>query len=185
MSLDRMQSKQGFFVINPEPSYTVASSLSSIASNQMPGGLIIGSNFQLAAASAGSVGGGAPVYNVAWGQTISASSGTGAYITHDGRPIVFFSASAGGLHNLQPPTYNGQVLTIHNIANVSGSFVTGAVISGQGSGSTTTAVVQVLTNAFTFGSSGGLSASRILVGLSTYGGTASNSTYAVWSCWNV
>ena len=117
------------------------------------------------------------------GQTVSASSGTGAYITHGNAAIVFFQASTGGLHNLQPPTYDGQMLTLINVSTQSGSFVTGAVLSGQGTGSTTTVVIPTLTNAFTF-STGGV-ASKVLCGLSAFGGTASNSTYAVWSCINI
>jgi len=119
-----------------------------------------------------------PIYS----QTYAASSGTGAMITHNGAPIVYAVLSAGGLHNLQPPTYDGQVLTVQNIANVSASYVTGAVLSGQGTGSTTTVVIPTLTNAVTIGSSGGASAVRAFVGLSTFGSTNSNSTYAVWSC---
>ena len=178
MSLDRLQSKQGNFAVNPEPSYTVASSLSSIASNQLPGGLQVGGVFAVLNAASSPTGGGGFVVNANTGaQTFAASSGSGAMISHDNRPVVVCSLSAAGLHNLQPANYHGQMLTLVNYANVSGSLVTGAIISGQGSGSTTTAAVPTLTNAVTFTSLG----IKQFIALSTWGGSASNSTVNVWS----
>ena len=182
MALDRLQSKPGQFVISAEPGYTVAQSLSSIASNQLPGGYQFGSAFGIAPAGTGTAGGGAFVMKIPPNQTYAASSGTGAMISHDGAGVVFASLSNGGLHNLQPPTFNGQSLKIVNIASGTGSIVTGAVLSGQGAGSTTTAAIPTLTNAVTFGGSTGQNYIKEFVGLTTYGSTATNSTYAVWSC---
>jgi hypothetical protein len=183
MSLDRLQSKPGNFHIEAEPYYTVASSLTTAASNVLPGGYQFGSNFAIAPAGSSSGGGGAHVMKILPNQTYAASSGTGAMISHDGCGVVMASMSNGALHNLQPPTFNGQMLKVVNIATGSASFVTGAVLSGQGTGSTTTAVIPTLTNAVTFGASSGSAAFRDFVGLTTFGGTASNSTYALWSCY--
>jgi hypothetical protein len=184
MSLDRMQSKQGFLILNPEPSFTVASSLSSVASNQLPGGLIFGSQFGLCQATAGSNGGGAPIVKVqvvsspgGVSTSFSTSSGTGAAISHDQQAVIVVSCSAGGLHSLQPAVYHGQQLTIVNIAG-SASLVTGFTTSGQGTGSTTTAAIPTLFPATTISASG----FRQFVALSNLGSTNSNSTYAVWQC---
>lgn len=180
MSLDRIQSKFGLLSMQAEPGFTVASSLSSVASNQLPGGYNFGNQFAILGATAGSIGGGAPVWKPSTVQTAcqAASSGTGASISIDGNPIVLASLSAGGLHNLQPALYHGQAMTLINMANVSGSLVTGCILSGQGTGSTTTAAIPTLTVATTFTSYGRLH----FVALSNYGGSASNSTVNVWQC---
>ena len=180
MSLDRIQSKFGLLSLQPLPSYTVASSLSSVRSNQLPGGFNFGDVFAVVGATAESSGGGAPVYKPTSVQTAcqAASSGTGASISMDGGPIVLASLSAGGVHNLQPALYHGQALTLINMANVSGSVGTGCILSGQGTGSTTTAAIPTLTVATTFTSYGALR----FVALSNHGGSASNSTVNVWRC---
>ena len=182
MSLDRLQSRPGNFYVNAEPGYTVASSLSSVASNQLPGGYQFGSQFAVCPAGSRVAGGGGLVMKAIANQTYAASSGTGAMVSHDGAGIVLASLSNGGLHNLQPPSYNGQLLTVINIGTGAGSLVTGAVLLGQGSGSTTTVVIPTLTNAVTFGPPTGQDAVRCFVGLTTLGSSNSNSTHAVWSC---
>ena len=182
MSLDRLQSKPGNFHIEAEPYYTVASSLTTAQSNILPGGYQFGSQFGICQAGSNAQGGGAFIQKIIANQTYAASSGTGAMISHDGAGIVLASLSNGGLHNLQPAFFNGQLLRVVNIASGSGSIVTGAVLTAQGTGSTTTAVIPTVTLAQTFGGSGGNNYIKEFVGLSTYGGTASNSTYAIWSC---
>jgi hypothetical protein len=178
MSLDRIQSKFGLLSFQAEPGFTVASSLSSVRSNQMPGGYQFGENFAVLAASSNSLGGGAVVIKPSTVQTScqAVSSGTGAMIGMDNNPVILASLSAGGLHNLQPALYHGQLLTLINMANVSGSIVTGCILSGQGTGSTTTAVIPTLTVATTFTSYGKMQ----FIALSNYGGSASNSTVNLW-----
>lgn len=178
MSIDRLQSRQGVFVVSAEPGFTVASSLSSVGSNQFPGGYQFGSQAAILGAASGSLGGGAFVVKPTAGvQTFGGSSGTSAYITFDNAAVVLASLSAGGLHNVQPPAFDGQMLTIVNRGG-SASFVTGAILSGQGTGSTTTAVIPTVFPATTVSASG----ARIFCALSTLGGSASNSTTAVWHC---
>lgn len=176
MSIDRLQSRQGVFVINPEPGFTVASSLSSIQSNQLPGGLILGSNLSILPAITGSFGGGALVHRPSAPVTFAASSGTGAAIPHDGNGVVFIQASSAMSANLLPPLYHGQMLTVVNISTVSANISTGAVISGQGAGSTTTAAVPTLTASVSIGAN----AARAFIGVSNYGTTATNSTTCLW-----
>jgi hypothetical protein len=184
MSIDRMQSRQGALVLNPEPSYTVAASLSSVASNQLPGGLIVGSAFGIAQATAASVGGGGLVVRPlvcsspgGVSTSFSTSSGTGAHISHDNQAVIIVSCSAGGLHGIQPAAYHGQCLTVINIGG-SASFVTGFTTTAQGTGSTTTAAIPTVFPATTISASG----FRQFIALSNLGGTASASTTAVWQC---
>jgi hypothetical protein len=182
MSLDRLQSKPGNLHIEAEPYYTVASSLTTAASNVLPGGYQFGSNFAIAPAVSHSGGGGAQVIKVPTPQTYAASSGTGAMVSHNGMGFVLASLSAGGLHNLQPPSYDGQLLTIINNASGSASFVTGAVLNGQGAGSTTTAVIPTLSLAQTIGGSTGTDFAKQLIGIAAFGGSATNSTNVLWLC---
>lgn len=176
MSLDRIQSRPGLLALNAEPGYTVASSLSSIGSNQMNGGFQFGNLLQICGGTANSTDGGALVVRAALSQaSATASTGTAASISVGLNPVVSVTLSAGGLHNLQPPTYHGQLLTIVNMGG-SASFVTGCILSGQGSGSTTTAAIPTLAVATTIAASVG----RGFIGLSAGGGSASNSTTCLW-----
>lgn len=180
MSLDRIQSKFGLLSLQAEPGFTVASSLSSIASNQLPGGYNLGREFAIAPAVSGSLGGGGPVWKAGAIQTYGASS---AMISHDNAPLVLCSLSAGGLHQLQPANYHGQMLTIVNVANVSGSIASVFnTASGNGTLSTTTATVYG-NPALTYGSSGGtnsMSAQKVFVARSDLGGTVGTNTANVW-----
>ena len=177
MSLDRIQSKFGTLSFQAEPGFTVAASLTSVASNQLPGGYQFGNAFAILPAATGSLGGGGPVYKVPAVQTFAAST---AMIVHDNAPVVLCSLSAGGLHQLQPASYHGQMLTIVNVANVSGSIASlFNTASGNGTLSTTTATVYG-NPAMTYGSTGGISCNRVLIARSDLGGSVGTNTANLW-----
>jgi len=179
MSLDRMQSRQGTLVLNPEPSYTVASSLSSIASNQLAGGLQIGQAFAIAAATQ-SYGGGAQIAYVHPSSATSAvqniAGTSSAMLSHDNAAVVLASVSAAGLHQLQPAQYRGQLMTVLNLANASCSFASlFNTASGNGTLSTTTATVYGAV-ATTIAASG----YRQFVAVENLGGSVGTNTRYVW-----
>lgn len=181
MSLDRLQSKQGLLQINAEPNYTVASSLSSVASNQLRGGYQFGDAFALAQADAVGTVGGAVVVPVTPTMTIGQSTAIQSFaastgiITHGNAAAVCLIASAGGLHGIMPPSYNGQVLSLINLGG-SASIASVLSTSGAGAGSTTTVALPVLLPATSMAASVG----RVLIGCVALGGIATNSTTAVW-----
>ena len=118
MSLDRMQSRQGVFVINPEPSFTVGSSISSVASNQWPGGLLVGNaaGFAPSLSSAGQGGGALFMTPMPAGTAVNTNLVvTGGTLSHQGAGYLAFSATVTANNlQLQPAQYPGQFLLLHN-----------------------------------------------------------------------
>lgn len=187
MSLDRLQSKQGVLALNAEPNFTVAASLSSVASNQYRGGYQLGDVINILPAT-NTVGGGGQVLGMA--QTFnppqvttnvstaaySWSASTGARINHSNAGVFVIAASAGGLSGLIPPNYHGQMLTILNVGG-SGSFVsTVSTASLYGAQSTTSGTFAAVVNTTTIAASGG----RVFMGCHAVAGTASSNTTCVW-----
>ena len=118
MSLDRMQSRHGLLVLNPEPGFTVNSSLSSIASNQNPGGLLVGNaaGFAPSQASAGLGGGALFMIPTPPGTAVNTTQVvTGGTLAHNGAGILAFSATVTANNlQLQGAQFPGQFLLLHN-----------------------------------------------------------------------
>lgn len=164
MTIDRMQSKSGELRFDAENYFGTTGTGSTIASLQYPGGFALGQGGIAGGYGrcgegtfGASDGGGAryyPTYPVnqtasLQAQTWAASTGT---ISHNNRGAVLVSASAGGIYQLQPPSYDGQQLTLVNLANASASIV--STIAWSGNNATTTAGCPVIEAAQTLGSSG-------------------------------
>lgn len=176
MSLDRLQSKFGQFVVQPEVVYGTTGTASTVGSNQYPGGFAVGSALQLIPGTIAS-GGGAPAWGVfpaGVSSTVQAFATTGI-ITHAHAPIVVLSVSTTGIAlNMQPAAYHGQMLTIVCVPGTTCSLV--STLNTTGVGGTTTAACAVLDQAYTFAST----ACPVFVGLAQLGGTATTNVSIVW-----
>lgn len=177
MTIDRLASRFGVFQISPEPSYGTTGTGSTVLSNQFQGGVDFGPFAAVAAASSGSQGGGAWVaapFPRTGGSTAAQVFSTTGMISHDNAGLVVVNVSTTGIAlNLQPPSFNGQFLTIVNIGTT-GSIV--STLATSGINATTTAAVPVLDAAYTFAST----ASPIFVGLAALGGTTTSNSALVW-----
>jgi hypothetical protein len=153
MSQDYIQNRAGVLQLNGLPVYGSTGTASTIASNQYPAGYQFGAYVGFAAGS-NSTNGGAPYVPYLPAGTATndfQSFATTGMITHDNRALVHISISTTGIAlNLQPPTYDGQLLTIVNNAGTTGSIV--STINTTGVGGTTTAACQVLRGALTLAS---------------------------------
>lgn len=181
MSLDRLQSKPGSFQVNAEPGYTVASSLSSVGSNQLPGGYDFGGQIKIAPARTGSLGGGAIVVNPyprGVSSTLQGFATTGM-ITHDNAPVLLLSVSTTGVAlNMEQAQYNGQMLTLVAIPGTTWSIVSTLATSGVGAGSSTTYAVPVMDKVYTCASIG----RSVFMGLAYLGqGTVTTGSPVVWT----
>lgn len=151
MTIDRLQSKPGQFLINPEVVYGTTGSASTVASNQYPGGVQIGNIAGIAQGTA-SLGGGALYFNYEPKATTTGSFGqtmaTGGTISHYNCQLVGLNATTTANNlQIQPPSYAGQQLTLVNCGSVSCSVATIATVNNWSTTGTVTA--QVMTAAFT------------------------------------
>ena len=158
MSLDVFQNKQGVAAINPSFNYTVAASLSSIASNQYPGGLALGGIAGFLPGLATSGGGavymaGFPLATTtgSFGQSVT----TGGTVFHNNAGLVGINATTTANNlQMQSPTVPGQLLFLQNCGTVSCSVGTIATVNNWSTTGTVTA--QNLNAAFTLGVGSGV-----------------------------
>ena len=117
MSLDRLQSKQGNFIVNPEPGFTVASSLSSVASNQLNGGFQIGNVAGFLPAQVSDAGGGLFLKPYPNGTVVNSGMVvTGGTLSHFNAGYVAITATVTANNlQMQPPTAPGQMFLLHNV----------------------------------------------------------------------
>lgn len=156
MSLDRIHDINGLMGFSAQPVIGTTGTGSTVASNQFAGGYVFGAYNGIAAGS-NSTNGGAPyVPYLPKGTTTNdfQSFSTTGMITHDNMPLVIMSVSTTGIAlNIQPASYDGQLLTINIQPGTTGSIV--STVNTTGIGGTTTAAVQVAV-ATTFASTGGI-----------------------------
>lgn len=164
MSLDRIQSKAGVLSLVPEVGYTVDASVSSVATNQFPGGLNIGGVAGFVPANS-SVGGGALFMNANVVRSAGVAPATTAPAEHYNAGIVIVNASTTGVFNVASPSYAGQLLIVHNKGSVTASVGTGVVTTTPNH--TTTATVQNLAVATTIAASGCRAFVAVVNGLAT------------------
>lgn len=152
MSLDQIQFRQGLVQITPTPAVTVAASLTTVASNQYPGGVAFGGQAGFAEGKVSNAGG--ALYLQPYpGGTVVSTMGTGGTLSHQNAPVLAFSASATANNlQLQPPSYPGQLLILDNRGATSCSVVTGGTVTLPGG--TTSTAVQVLDTAFSVAANG-------------------------------
>jgi len=176
MSLDRIHDVSGLMQFSAQPVIGTTGTASTVASNQYPGGYQFG-DFAGFAAGSNSTNGGAP-YNAAYlpvGTTTNhfQSFSTTGMITHDNKALVLVSVSTTGIAlNIQPASYDGQLLTICVQPGTTASIV--STVNTTGIGGTTTAACQVAV-ATTFASTGG-----IVLQAHKLGQTASTNVPFVW-----
>lgn len=177
MSLDRIHDVNGLMQFSAQPVLGTTGSATSVLSNQYPGGYQFGGANGIAAGS-NSTNGGAPyVPYVPLGTATNdfQSFATTGMITHDNRALVNLSVSTTGIAlNIQPPSYDGQLLTIAVQPGTTGSIV--STVNTTGIGGTTTAACQVLRAAITFAST-----TAIILHAQKLGQTASTNLPFVWS----
>ena len=157
MSLDRIHDVNGLMQLSAQPVIGTTGTASTIASNQYPGGYQFGAANGIAAGT-NSTNGGAPYAPyLPKGSTTNdfqSFSATSGMITHDNMPLVLLSVSTtGSAYNIQPASYDGQLLTINIQPGTTGSIL--STVNTTGIGGTTTAAVQVAV-ATTFASTGGI-----------------------------
>lgn len=156
MSLDRIHDINGLMGFQAQPVLGTTGTATSVGSNQFAGGYQFGQYNGIAAGS-NSTNGGAPyVPYLPKGTTTNdfQSFSTTGMITHDNMPLVIMSVSTTGIAlNIQPASYDGQLLTINIQPGTTGSIV--STVNTTGIGGTTTAAVQVAV-ATTFASTGGI-----------------------------
>lgn len=175
MSLDRIHDINGLMQFSAQPAVVSTGTASTIASNQQPGGYQFGAYNGIAAGS-NSTNGGAPYAPyLPRGTTTNdfQSFSTTGMITHDNVALVNISVSTTGIAlNIQPASYDGQILSLAIQPGTTASIV--STVNTTGIGGTTTAAVQVAV-ATTFASTGGvvLQAHRL-------GQTASTNWPFVW-----
>lgn len=154
MSLDRIHDVNGLMQLSAQPAIGTTGTASTVASNQYAGGYQFGAANGIAAGS-NSTNGGAPyVPYLPKGTTTNdfQSFTTTGMITHDNMPLVLISVSTTGIAlNLQPASYDGQLLTLCIQPGTTASLV--STVNTTGIGGTTSAAVQVAV-ATTFASTG-------------------------------
>lgn len=177
MSLDRIHDVNGLMQFNAQPVAGTTGTGSTVASNQFPGGYNFGAANGIAAGS-NSTNGGAPFLPYLPKGTSTAdfqSFATTGMITHDNMPLVNLSVSTTGIAlNIQPASYDGQLLTIAVQPGTTGSIV--STVATTGIGGTTTAACQVLRGAITFAST-----TCVILHAQRLGQTASTNLPFVWS----
>ena len=155
MTLDRLQSKPGQFVVSPENAQTTTGTATSVVSNQVPGGIAFGSIAGFCSGTASSAGGGAPFNDYQPKATTTGSFGqsmaTGGTVSHFGAGIIGLNATTTANNlQMQPALVPGQRLTLVNCGTASCSFVTTGTVNNWSTTGTVTA--QVLEAAFTINS---------------------------------
>lgn len=179
MSLDRIQSRAGVFIIQGEPTIGTTGTASTVASNLFPAGYQFGASNGIAQATNSSNGGAhfLPYLPRTGGGTVSSDCqqfSTTGIITHDNVGLVNISVSTTGvLLSIQQAQYDGQLLTICMVpSGTTGSIA--SVLNTTGIGGTTTAACQVAV-ATTFASTGGIVLQAMRQGL-----TATTNVAYVW-----
>lgn len=177
MSLDYIQNKPGLLQFNALPSFGTTGTASTVASNQFPAGFQFGAYNGFAAGSNSSNGGAQFIPYLPRGSATSdfQSFATTGMITHDNVGLVNISVSTTGIAlNIQPPTYDGQMLTLAIQPGTTASIV--STVNTTGIGGTTTAACQVLRAAYTFAST-----TCVILQAQRLGQTASTNLPYVWS----
>ena len=156
MSLDRIHDVNGLMQLSAQPVIGSAGTgtASTVASNQFPGGYQFGAYNGIAAGSNSTNGGANIVPYLPRGTTTNdyQSFATTGMITHDNCAVVLLSVSTTGIAlNIQPASYDGQMLTLNIIPGTTASIV--STVNTTGIGGTTSAAVQVAV-ATTFASTG-------------------------------
>lgn len=177
MSLDRIHDVNGLMQLQAQPVIGTTGTGSTAASNQFAGGYQFGQYNGIAAGS-NSTNGGAPYLPyLPRGTTTNdfQSFSTTGMITHDNVGLVNISVSTTGIAlNIQPASYDGQLLTIAVQPGTTGSIV--STVATTGIGGTTTAACQVLRGAITFAST-----TCIILHAQRLGQTATTNLPYVWS----
>ena len=161
MSLDRLQSKSGLLTLVPESAYGTTGTGSTIASLQYPGGIGFGDIAGIAPALATSLGQGGGAF---WMKPVPTATTTGSFgqACVTGQTMSHFNAGFIGINQtitvnnaqLQPPSYPGQLLFLHNCGTKSFSCDTIGTVSNWTNCSVSSATVtaQVAVAAFTLNS---------------------------------
>lgn len=177
MSLDRIHDVNGLMQFSAQSVVGTTGTASTVASNLYPGGYQFGAANGIAAGS-NSTNGGAPYLPYLPKGTATndfQSFAAAGMITHDNMPLVNLSVSTTGIAlNIQPASYDGQLLTIAVQPGTTGSIV--STVATTGIGGTTTAACQVLRGAITFAST-----TCIILHAQRLGQTASTNLPFVWS----
>lgn len=177
MSLDRIHDVNGLMQLQAQPVLGTTGTATSIASNQFAGGYAFGSANGIAAGS-NSTNGGAPYLPYlpkGTGSLDFQSFATTGMITHDNMPLVNVSVSTTGIAlNIQPASYDGQLLTLCIQPGTTGSIV--STVATTGINGTTTAACQVLRGAITFAST-----TCVILHAQRIGLTATTNLPFVWS----
>lgn len=177
MSLDRIHDVGGLMQFAAQPVIGTTGTASTVASNQFPGGYAFGAANGIAAGSNSSNGGAPYLPYLPKGSTTNdfQSFSTTGMITHDNMPLVNISVSTTGIAlNIQPPAYDGQLLTLAIQPGTTASIV--STVNTTGIGGTTTAACQVLRGAITFAST-----TCVILHAQKLGQTASTNLPFVWS----